>query len=122
MSGYENQSIAVLNRWVAEGQQTSIPRATWGDPLGNASFSDRWIEDGSYLRLKTLVLSYDIPTQLQYIKAIQVYATANNLLTFTNYLGYDPEFSATSSIFGQGADLGLMPQFTTMQLGLRLGL
>ena len=68
------------------------------------------------------MLSYDIPTQLQYIKAIQVYATANNLLTFTNYLGYDPEFSATSSIFGQGADLGLMPQFTTMQLGLRLGL
>ncbi|PHS01337.1 MAG: SusC/RagA family TonB-linked outer membrane protein [Leeuwenhoekiella sp.] len=122
MSGYENQSVAILNRWVAEGQQTSIPRATWGDPLGNASFSDRWIEDGSYLRLKTLMLSYDIPTQLQYIKAIQVYATANNLLTFTNYLGYDPEFSATSSIFGQGADLGLMPQFTTMQLGLRLGL
>ena len=122
MSGYENQSIAVLNRWVAEGQQTDIPRAAWGDPLGNASFSDRWIEDGSYLRLKTLMLSYDIPTQLQYIKAVQVYATANNLLTFTNYLGYDPEFSATSSIFGQGADLGLMPQFTTMQLGLRLGL
>lgn len=122
MSGYENQSIAVLNRWVAEGQQTDIPRAAWGDPLGNASFSDRWIEDGAYLRLKTLMLSYDVPTRLEYINAIQVYLAANNLLTFTNYLGYDPEFSATSSIFGQGADLGLMPQFTTMQIGLRLGL
>ncbi|HEX8017198.1 MAG TPA: SusC/RagA family TonB-linked outer membrane protein, partial [Flavobacterium sp.] len=55
MSGYENQSTAIANRWRAEGQQTDIPKATWGDPMGNASFSDRWIEDGSYLRLKTLV-------------------------------------------------------------------
>ena len=102
MSGYENQSIAVRNRWVAEGQQTSIPRAVWGDPMGNASFSDRWIEDGSYLRLKTLVLAYDIPLDLDYLNAVKIYATANNLFTLTDYLGYDPEFSATSSIFGQG--------------------
>lgn len=122
MSGYENQSIAVRNRWVAEGQQTSIPRAVWGDPMGNASFSDRWIEDGSYLRLKTLVLAYDIPLDLDYLNAVKIYATANNLFTLTDYLGYDPEFSATSSIFGQGADIGLVPQFTTIQLGVRLGL
>jgi len=122
MSGYENQSIAVRNRWVAEGQQTTIPRAVWGDPLGNASFSDRWIEDGSFLRLKTLVVAYDIALDLEYIKSVKLYASANNLFTLTDYLGYDPEFSATSSIFGQGADLGLMPQFTTIQMGLRLGL
>ena len=122
MSGYENQSIAVRNRWVAEGQQTSIPRAVWGDPMGNASFSDRWIEDGSYLRLKTLVLAYDIPLDLDYLNAVKIYATANNLFTLTDYLGYDPEFSATSSIFGQGADIGLVPQFTTIQIGVRLGL
>jgi len=123
MSGYENQSIAVENRWRAEGQQTDIPKATWGDPMGNASFSDRWIEDGSYLRLKTLVLGYDFNVaKMKYIKAVKVYATANNLFTLTNYLGYDPEFSATSSLFGQGADIGLTPQFRTLQLGLRLGL
>ena len=122
MSGYENQTIAVNNRWVAEGQQTTIPRAVWGDPLGNASFSDRWIEDGSYLRLKTLVVAYDVSIDLEHIKSFKVYASANNLFTLTDYLGYDPEFSATSSIFGQGADLGLMPQFTTIQMGLRLGL
>lgn len=122
MSGYENQSLAINNRWVAEGQQTSIPRAVWGDPLGNASFSSRWIENGSYLRLKTVVVSYDIDIDSNYIKYMKVYASGNNLFTITDYLGFDPEFSATSSVFGQGADLGLMPQFMTIQLGLRLGL
>ena len=123
MSGYENQSTAVANRWRAEGQQTDIPKATWGDPMGNAEFSDRWIEDGSYLRLKTLVLGYDFKVDdTKYVKYIKLYATANNLVTFTKYLGYDPEFSATSSIFGQGTDIGLAPQFTSFQLGLRLGL
>ena len=123
MSGYENQSAAVANRWRAEGQQTDIPKATWGDPLGNSEFSSRWIEDGSYLRLKTLVLGYDFKVNdANYVKYIKLYATANNLVTFTKYLGYDPEFSATSSIFGQGTDIGLAPQFTSVQLGLRLGL
>lgn len=123
MSGYENQSTAVANRWRAEGQQTDMPKATWGDPVGNSEFSSRWIEDGSYLRLKTLVLGYDFKVNdMNYIKYIKLYATANNLLTFTKYLGYDPEFSATSSIFGQGTDIGLAPQFTSIQLGLRLGL
>ncbi|MBP6460240.1 MAG: SusC/RagA family TonB-linked outer membrane protein [Crocinitomicaceae bacterium] len=122
MSGYENQSVAVANRWIAEGQQTDIPKATWGDPMGNAEFSNRWIEDGSYLRLKTVVLGYDFAINNDYVKYIKLYATANNLFTFTKYLGYDPEFSATSSIFGQGTDVGLAPQFRTVQLGLRLGL
>lgn len=122
MSGFENQSAAINNRWIAEGQQTSIPRAVWGDPLGNASFSSRWIEDGSYLRLKTLTVAYDIEIDPAIIKYVKVYASGNNLFTLTDYLGYDPEFSATSSIFGQGADIGLMPQFTTVQLGVRLGL
>lgn len=122
MSGYENQSLAANNRWVAEGQQTTIPKATWGDPMGNASFSNRWIEDGSFLRLKTLVISYDVGVNSNYLKYLKIYASGNNLFTITDYLGYDPEFSATSSIFGQGADIGLMPQFMTVQLGLRLGL
>ncbi|SHG46915.1 TonB-linked outer membrane protein, SusC/RagA family [Flavobacterium fluvii] len=123
MSGYENQSIAVQNRWRTEGQVTDMPKATWGDPMGNAEFSDRWIEDGSYLRLKSLVLGYDFNVEkMNYIKAIKIYATANNLFTVTDYLGFDPEFSATSSIFGQGTDIGLAPQYRTFQLGLRLGL
>lgn len=122
MSGYENQSQAVLNRWRANGQETNIPRATWGDPMGNASFSSRWIEDGSYVRLRTLILSYELPLFSQGIRYAQIYATANNLFTATDYLGYDPEFSAGASMFTRGVDLGLEPQYRTFQLGFRLGL
>ncbi|GGF78434.1 TonB-linked outer membrane protein, SusC/RagA family [Wenyingzhuangia marina] len=122
MSGYENQSLAVQNRWMAEGQETSIPKATWGDPLGNSEFSSRWIEDGSYLRLKTVMVSYDFNVKSSLLRYLKLYASANNLFTITDYLGFDPEFSATSSIYGQGTDVGLMPQFRTVQLGLRIGL
>src|SRR5699024_9129728 len=52
MNSYANQTEAVMNRWVKKGQITEIPKAEWGDPMGNGRFSDRWIEDGSYLRLK----------------------------------------------------------------------
>ena len=122
MSGFENQTQAVLNRWRTEGQVTDVPRASFGDPLGNSRFSDRWIEDGSYLRLRRLSLSYNLPiTNNEYFKYASVYVTGNNLLTFTNYLGYDPEFSASQSVFGQGIDLGLVPQFTSVLLGVRIG-
>jgi TonB-linked SusC/RagA family outer membrane protein len=121
MSGYENQTRNVMNRWSKEGHVTNTPRAQWGDPMGNARFSDRWIEDGSYLRLKTLSVSYDVPINIRIIRAIQVYATANNLLTFTNYLGYDPEFSAQQSPLYYGVDMGLTPQPRTVLLGVRLG-
>ncbi len=98
MSGYENQSVAIENRWRTEGQVTNHAKSGMGNPMGNAEFSDRWIENGSYLRLKSLVLGYDFNVEkMNYIKAIKLYATANNLFTVTDYLGFDPEFSATSS-------------------------
>ncbi|AYD48288.1 SusC/RagA family TonB-linked outer membrane protein [Arachidicoccus soli] len=121
MSGYGNQSLAVNNRWRSDGQITNIPRVAWGDPAGNARFSDRWIEDGSYLRLRTLSLSYNLPIKASALKYLKVYATGNNLITWTKYLGYDPEFSATNSVFGQGVDIGLEPIYKTVQLGVRLG-
>lgn len=123
MSGVENQTIAVENRWRTEGQQTDVPKATWADPMGNSEFSSRWIEDGSYFRLKTFVISYDLSRdKWNYLKSLKIYATFNNLFTLTKYLGYDPEFSATASVFGKGADVALTPQFKSMQLGIRLGL
>ncbi|MDR1342491.1 MAG: SusC/RagA family TonB-linked outer membrane protein [Prevotellaceae bacterium] len=122
MTGAENQTVAVNNRWSKEGHVTSTPRAVWGDPMGNARFSDRWIEDGSYIRLKSLSLSYDIPLRMSLIKGLQVYATANNLLTFTRYLGYDPEFSAMQSPLYYGIDTGVAPQPRTILLGVKLGL
>jgi TonB-linked SusC/RagA family outer membrane protein len=122
MTGTENQTVAVNNRWSYEGHQTSTPRAVWGDPRGNARFSDRWIEDGSYIRLKSLSIAYDIPLRLNFIKGLQVYATGNNLLTFTKYLGYDPEFSAMQSPLYYGVDMGITPHPRAVMLGVKLGL
>lgn len=121
MADYANQSQAVNNRWRYEGQVTDMPRASWGDPAGNARFSNRWIEDGSYIRLRTISLSYDIPVKTATLKYVKVYVTGNNLFTWTKYLGYDPEFSPTGGLYGQGIDLGWAPIFKTAQLGVRLG-
>jgi TonB-linked SusC/RagA family outer membrane protein len=122
MSNAYNQTDAVLNRWRTNGQVTAIPKATWGDPMGNSRFSNRWIEDGSYLRLRSVTFSYDIPLKSVFFKYATIYATGNNLVTLTHYKGYDPEFSATESIFGQGVDNTLEPQVRSVQVGFRIGL
>jgi TonB-linked SusC/RagA family outer membrane protein len=122
MTGTENQTQAINSRWSYEGHQTSTPKAAWGDPMGNARFSDRWIEDGSYLRLKSLSISYDIPLRTSFVKGLQVYVTGSNLLTFTSYLGYDPEFSAMQSPLYYGIDMGFTPHPRALLLGVKLGL
>ncbi|MGC4234185.1 MAG: SusC/RagA family TonB-linked outer membrane protein [Niabella sp.] len=122
VNSYSNQTEAVLRRWKTDGQVTDIPKATWGDPMGNSRFSNRWIEDASYLRLKTVSLSYRIPFKPTALKYIHVYATANNIITLSRYLGYDPEFSATAGVLGQGTDIYLEPQYKYVQLGVRFGL
>jgi TonB-linked SusC/RagA family outer membrane protein len=122
MSNAYNQTDAVRNRWRTNGQVTETPKATWGDPMGNNRFSNRWIEDGSYIRLRTVSLSYDIHINSKFFKNASVYASGNNLVTLTKYKGYDPEFSATESIFGQGVDNTLEPQLRSVQLGFRVGL
>jgi hypothetical protein len=90
--------------------------------MGNSRFSDRWIEDGSYLRLRTATISFQVPFRPGFFQYLTVYAAGNNLFTLTKYKGYDPEFSPTESIFGQGVDNGLTPQFRSVQLGLKVGL
>jgi TonB-linked SusC/RagA family outer membrane protein len=122
-SGTNNQLLSVANRWRIDGQTTNTPKATWGDPMGNAEFSDRWIEDGSYLRLRNLSVEYDLPIKNQkFIKNINLYATGYNLITFTEYLGYDPEFSANPSVFAQGIDAGFQPIHRSVMFGIKLGL
>ncbi|MGF7138600.1 SusC/RagA family TonB-linked outer membrane protein [Roseimarinus sediminis] len=122
MSTTNNQTQVVLNRWRYQGQQTDIPRAAFGDPMGNARFSDRWIEDGSYARLKNLTLSYMINLNSNLLKYAEVYATGVNLLTFTNYKGLDPEFSIDGAALMQGIDLGMVPQNKMVLLGVKIGL
>ena len=119
---YSNQTTALLSRWTSEGQNTLQPKAVYGDPMGNARFSDRWIEDGSYLRLKTLSVAYDIPVKSNFIEGVNIWISANNLFTLTNYLGTDPEFSAGNSVYYQGVDTGLVPQTKTYYVGLKINL
>lgn len=122
MSNTDNQTIAAIYRWRTDGQVTNVPKATWGDPMGNSRFSDRWIEDGSYLRLKSLTLAYDIPFKTGFFNSAQVYVTGNNLLTFTKYLGYDPEFSTGLSPLSYGIDNGVTAQPVTVLFGIKIGL
>lgn len=122
MSNFNNQTLAVRNRWRQEGQVTDIPRAAWGDPSGNARFSDRWIEKGDYLRLQQLSLCYELTLKRGAMKYVRISATANNVFTLTNYLGFDPEFSHGNSVFTRGIDEGLFPLYRTVQLGIRMGL
>jgi len=121
-SNFYNQTVAMTNRWTTEGQKTNMPRAVYGDPMGNSVFSDRWIEDGSYFRLKTLTVSYDIPLNSIFIHGIKVWASANNLFTLTKYLGSDPEFSMNNAVLFQGIDAGLMPQSRSYFLGVKINL
>lgn len=122
LSNTDNQTIAANYRWKVDGQVTNTPRATWGDPMGNARFSDRWIEDGSYLRFKSITLAYDLPLKSSFVSSAQIYITGNNLLTFTNYLGFDPEFSTSASAIGYGIDSGVTAQPRTILFGIKVGL
>ena len=121
-SRYMNQTTAMNRRWQAEGQHTDIPRITFQDPMGNSRFSDRWIEDGSYLRLKTVTLSYDLPLQSEFIQGLQFWIQGNNLLTFSKYLGSDPEFAGNGSVIGHGIDLGRLGQSRNIVAGVKINL
>ena len=101
---------------------TDIPRANYDDPVGNSAFSDRWIEDGSYLRLKNVTLSYQLPINSTYIQGITVWASATNLFTITRYLGLDPEVSMSNSVLAQGIDRGYLTSGRTFNLGLKINL
>ncbi len=121
-SMFINQTKAVNRRWTSEGQVTDVPRVSYQDPMGNSRFSDRWIEDGSYLKLKSVTLSYKVPVQNEYIQGITVWAAANNLFTLTKYLGVDPEVSCGNSVLMQGIDAGYLTAGRSFHLGVKINL
>ncbi|MFA5470203.1 MAG: SusC/RagA family TonB-linked outer membrane protein, partial [Bacteroidales bacterium] len=124
MSSFANQTQAVLNRWKSEAQPATLPRAVYGDPMGNAAFSDRWIEDGSYLKLKNLSLAYAIPIQNGVLRSLTVYGAAENLFCLTAYKGYDPEIisSSAENPLYYGIDAFTTPTCRTFYLGIKIGL
>lgn len=121
-SRFNNQTVNMINRWRYEGQDTDTPSIAYGDPMQNSRFSDRWIEDGSYLRLKNVTLSYKLPVSNAIIQGITIWGAANNIFTITNYLGSDPEFSMNSNILTQGIDRGLLPQSRNFSIGVKINL
>ena len=118
-----NQTTAMANRWNTEGQHTDIPRAAYTDPMGNARFSNRWIEDGSYLRLSNVTLAWNIPIQSTYLQGITLWGAASNLFTLSRYLGSDPDCAiATGGILTQGIDIGLLGAGRSFSLGVNVKL
>ncbi|MCK4921687.1 MAG: SusC/RagA family TonB-linked outer membrane protein [Bacteroidales bacterium] len=122
MTDLSNQSVKVLQRWQYENQVTNIPKATWNDPAGNNDFSDRWLEDGSYLRLKNLTIGYQIKRKVPGISNLKVFLSATNLVTLSKYRGFDPEFSYAASLINQGVDYGNIPISRGFMMGVNIGL
>ena len=119
MSIPQNQTIATLNRWTGEGTSNTMPRAVYNDPNQNARASNRYIEDGSYLRIKNVTIGYTIPAVLikrAHLTTARFYFSAQNLLTLTKYSGFDPEVGVN------GIDNNIYPDTKTFCIGINLGM
>ena len=124
-STFYNQQVAETGHWSYEGHQATLPKLAYGDPMQNNRFSDRWIEDGSYLRLKNVRLTYQIPipeSWTAWLQNLAVWGEAQNLFTVTKYTGNDPEFSIGNSVMYQGIDCGNIAQSRAFVLGLKVNL
>jgi len=84
--------------------------------------SDRWIEDGSYLKLKNVRLTYKVPYSNTWLMGLKIWGEANNLFTVTRYLGTDPEMSHSNGVLYQGIDTGLIPNGRSFNVGLSINL
>ncbi|MCG2615108.1 TonB-dependent receptor [Terrimonas sp. NA20] len=112
-----NQTTAVLDRWTGPNTSNTMPRAVFNDPNKNTRVSNRFIEDGSYLRIKNVTFGYTLPKSLSdrmKMSAARIYLSAQNLLTFTKYTGFDPEVPSN------GIDLNVYPVTRTLSAGLNI--
>ena len=131
MSDGGNQSTSVLNRWSASNPSGTFPRATADDPNSNNRYSDRWIENADYLRIKNIQLGYTLPNSIggmtkDFLSGARVYIGIQNLATFTQYSGFDPEVTRGASFqkgefsLANGQDSGGSPQPRIVQVGVQL--
>lgn len=117
-----NQFASYANRWTPENPESDIPAAT--KSASNNVISSRIIEDGSYLRLKTVTLGYTFPKALiakAKLSNARVYVAAQNLWTWASYSGYDPEVSVRNSALTPGLDFSSYPRAFTLSFGVNLG-
>lgn len=124
-SGWENSVASRMDRWTPANPNSNEPRMTDTDANRNIEqFSDRYVEDGSFIRVKNLQLGYNLPKNILEnigISSLRIYVSVDNLYTFTKYKGYDPE---VSDLFGNplyyGIDMGNYPQARTFLGGLTI--
>ena len=125
-----NSFTESADRWTPDNRDTDIPRAVATNPNGNTRFSDLWVEDASYLRVKNVQFGYSIPPSVAggVFDQARVYVAVSNLFTFTGYKGLSPtarEFGDLNSVSNQlqaGTDTGLLPEPRTYRLGIQLQL
>lgn len=123
----QNYSKATLNAWTPENRSTSMPRAVINDPNYNSYSSSRFLEDGSYVRLKTLQIGYNFEKsiiQKIYLGSLRVYMSADNLFTITGYKGSNPDLGGKDEILNRGVDFskGSYPLARTFTFGLQVSL
>jgi TonB-linked SusC/RagA family outer membrane protein len=114
---------AGIQPWTPENPNTTTPRAYYGTTLNSRGDTDRWLEDGSFARMKYIGITYNLPAPLAKkigMTNVQVTLSAQNLLTITKYTGLDPEFS-NGSVWEKGYDYGAFPNLKTVSLGLNFG-
>ncbi len=120
---FTNYQTFWLDRWTEENHSTKYPRLVSNDPNGNQRPSDFYVEDGSFLRLRNIQIGYNIPASiLEKIKltGVRVYLSGNNLLTVTNYTGFDPEIGTNGWILDSGIDKGYYPSNKTIGAGVKI--
>ena len=122
-----NNGTFIKDRWTTPGQVTDIPKLVYGDSFsgGFSSSNSAYVEDGSYLKLKNIILSYRIPVKNElinkYISSAKVYAQGSNLLTWTKYRGSDPEISINGNSINSGKDQNVPANSSVFTLGLNVG-
>jgi len=125
MNTIYGQFASVLDRWTPTNTNTEMPRAVYGDPNSNSRASDRFVENGSYLRLKNVNLGFNLPSSMAsrlHMRKVRIFAAAQNLVTVTNYKGFDPEVSTFNSApLSAGTDFLSAPQAKTYTFGVNLG-
>jgi TonB-dependent starch-binding outer membrane protein SusC len=126
MFDVKNSSAEVLRRWTKAGDQTDIPKAVFSDPDGNSRISSRFVENGSFVRLRNITLGYRLTSEKIRnfgVNSIRFYVTAQNLATFSDYKGYHPEVNRDgTNAISQGIDYGTYPQAKIFTFGLNLEL
>jgi TonB-linked SusC/RagA family outer membrane protein len=127
-----NKATSILDRWTPENRNTSVPRLTFDDPNENSRPSDRFVENGAYLRLKNVQLGYTLPVGFVNktgLTSVRFYVSAQNLFTLTKYKGFDPEVGVNQNHTGNqfrnlevGVDRGVYPQARVLLVGINLGI